>query len=106
MAYDPVKAQELLQLVLKKIEVSAEHYQDAYVLNDVPREVSEEIVDILGWTLLECLRVQETVLKRVYQIDRIHWEKFLKNQTDDFLVKLHDQTALELGRRYNESRTR
>jgi hypothetical protein len=100
--YDRKKAEELIKKVLDKLDKSSAIYKDAYVLNDISREVDEELVDIVGWPLMEVLRIQETIQKIIYKADNIYWEKFLKNQTDEFLNVLQSKVVTELERRIHE----
>jgi tetrahydromethanopterin S-methyltransferase subunit A len=99
MAYDRKKAEELVKKVLDKLDKSNGVYKDAYVLNDISREVEEELVDIVGWPLMEVLRIQEAMQKMIYNADNIYWEKFLKNQTTEFLQTLEEKVLGELLRR-------
>jgi hypothetical protein len=99
MAYDRKKAEELVKKVLDKLDKSNAVYKDAYVLNDIARETDEELLDIIGWPLMEVLRLQETLQKVIYSADNIYWEKFLKNQKFEFLQILLHRIAQELGKR-------
>ena len=99
MAYDRKVAEALVAKVLDKLDKSSAIYKDAYVLNDISREVDEELVDIVGWPLMEVLRIQETMQKMIYNADNIYWEKFLKNQTTDFLEILFTKVEQELCER-------
>lgn len=99
MPYDRKDAEELVAIVLNKLDVSSEKYKDAYVLNDVTREVDEEIVDLVGWPLLQALRMRQAMRGLIVSADNIYWEKFLKNQTPEFLRTLIDKVTEELIRR-------
>jgi hypothetical protein len=99
MAYDRKKAEELLKKVLDKLDKSNGIYKDAYILNDCAREVEEEIVDIVGWPLMDALRLMETLQKMIYSVDRIYWEKFVKNQTTEFLETVMYKVIQELNKR-------
>lgn len=103
MAYDPVEARKMMEDVLAKLAVSGEKYKDAYVLNDVTREIDEEIVDLIGWPLLQALRLREAFKEIQYSVDRIYWEKFLKNQNTDFLTRLHSEVTRELMKRIEDA---
>ena len=102
MAYDRKKAEALVAKVLDKLDKSSIEYGSNYILNDISREVDEELIDIVGWPLMEVLRLQETMQKMIYKANDIYWEKFLKNQTDEFLQILEKKVVGELGRRYSD----
>ena len=99
MAYDRKKAEELVKRVLDKLDKSSTQYGGNYILNDISRETDEEIIDIVGWPLMEALRLQETLQKLIYSADTIYWEKFLKNQTTEFLRILFNRVEQELEHR-------
>ncbi len=99
MPYDRKKAEELVKKVLDKLDKSNAVYKDAYVVNDIAREVDEELIDIVGWPLMEALRLREAMLGVIYSADNIYWEKFLKNQKTEFLYIILHRIAKEIGTR-------
>ncbi len=102
MAFSEEKARELFEKVIKRLNVSADKYKDAYVVNDMAKELNDEFYDIIGWPLMMVMRMQEAMEKRIYDFDNIYWDKFLENQETDFLVKMQIMIKQELERREKE----
>jgi hypothetical protein len=96
MAFNETVAREFLEDVIKKLQISAKKYNDnAYQVADIPKEVNEELVDIVGWPLLEVLRIKEIMSDKLASLESIYWDNFLKRQTPEFLegmlAKLHQE---------------
>lgn len=100
MAFEEKKARELFEKVIKRLNVSADKYKDAYVVNDMAKELNDEFYDIIGWPLMMVMRMQEAMEKKIYDFDNIYWDKFLTNQDTDFLVKMRNMIDIELSKRY------
>jgi len=102
MAFNEEKAREVIEEVLNRLKVSSDKYKDAYVVNDMAKELNDEFYDIIGWPLMMVLRMQEAMEKRIYDFDNIYWDKFLTNQDTAFLGKMQIMVKTELEKRYNE----
>lgn len=100
MAFDEIKAREVIEEVLNRLKVSSEKYKDAYVVNNMAKELNDEFYDIIGWPLMMVLRMQEAMEKKLYDFDNIYWDKFLENQDTDFLSKMLKMVTIELEKRY------
>lgn len=92
-------AKDLMAKVLKRIERSTQQYGTNYVLADVMKETEEEMLDIIGWPLLEVVRMRQLFLHKLGQLDGIYLDKFLKFQTFDYLVHLKEKIDYELAHR-------
>jgi hypothetical protein len=100
MAFNETVARSFLEDVIKKLKASAKKYDDnAYQVADIPKEVNEELVDIVGWPLLEVLRIQEIMEGKLATLESIYWDNFMKRQTDEFLHGLHQKILEELKKR-------
>lgn len=104
MAFSEKKARELFEEVIKRLNESADKYKDAYVVNDMAKELNDEFYDIIGWPVMMVMRMQEAMEKRIYDFDNIYWDKFLANQQTDFLGKMQMMIVNELiGRQDQEA---
>ena len=93
----------MITLVTDKLFKSSQKYgASSYVLNDMTREIQEEIVDILGWSLMESIRLMEALKGKIYHADEIYWENFLQKQNTEFLKVLLDKVMGELEKRRNK----
>jgi hypothetical protein len=90
---------DLLRKIVKKVERSSQKYRDAYLLNDMSREWEEELVDLVGWVLMQAVRMKEVVGERIIRNDLIFFKKFFKNQRTEFLKFLKREVEKELKRR-------
>jgi len=90
---------DLLQKVVKKVEKSSKKYKDAYLLNDMSREWEEELVDLVGWVLMQAVRMKEVVEQKIVRNDLVFFEEFFKNQRTEFLQFLKKEIENELKRR-------
>jgi hypothetical protein len=90
---------DLLHKIVKKVERSSEKYRDAYLLNDISREWEEELVDLVGWILMQAVRMKEVVVQKIIRHDLIFFEEFFKNQRTEFLKFLKREVEKELKRR-------
>jgi len=100
MAYDREKGDAFLKKVSDKIEASAKKYNDnAYMLADIPKEIEEELIDIVGWPLLEVLRIKEIMAGKIANLEDIYWQTFLPRQSKEFLCGLMNKCADELANR-------
>lgn len=100
MAYSKKDAETFLQQVIDKLDVSAKKYNDnAYQVADIPKEIEEELIDIVGWPLLEVLRIREVMAGKLARIEDIYWENFFKRQTTEFLRGLHERVSSEIDKR-------
>jgi len=99
MAYNKKVFKDLLQKVIKKIEKSGKTYGDAYLLNDISREWEEELVDLVGWILMQAVRMAEIVKHKIVRNDLVFYDAFFKNQNTSFLRFLKRKIENELKRR-------
>lgn len=99
MAYNEEKIDKLLTEVKRRIRISSEKYKDAYVVNNMTGELKDEFYDIVGWMVMMSYRMIEASEKVIYDFDNIYWNKFLTNQTTEFLSKMKDMIENELFRR-------
>jgi len=92
-------ARDLMEKVLVRIEQSTKQYGTNYVLANVMKETEEEMLDIIGWPLLEVIRMQQLFLKKLGQLDGKYLDKFLESQTSEYLSHLKEKIDAELGKR-------
>jgi hypothetical protein len=91
------KVADMITLVTDKLFKSSQKYgTSSYVLNDMTREIQEEIVDLVGWSLMESVRLMEALKGKIYHADEIYWENFLKRQDTSFLEVLKGRVSNEL----------
>lgn len=90
---------DLLRKIVKKVEKSSQKYNDAYLLNDMSREWEEELVDLVGWVLMQAVRMKEVVGEKIIRNDLIFFKEFFKNQRTEFLKFLEKEVKKELKRR-------
>lgn len=92
-------AKELMEKVLARIEISTKKYGTNYVLANVMQETEEEMLDIIGWPLLEAIRMRQLFLKKLGQLDGTYLDTFLEAQTFEYLTHLKEKIDIELGKR-------
>jgi hypothetical protein len=97
--YNRAIFKDLLRKIVKKVERSSEKYKDAYLLNDMSREWEEELVDLVGWVLMQAVRMKEVVGQKIVRNDLIFFDEFFKNQRTEFLQFLKKKIEDELKRR-------
>jgi hypothetical protein len=97
--YNRTIFKDLLHKMVKKVEKSSEKYKDAYLLNDMSREWEEELVDLVGWVLMQAVRMKEVVIKKIIRNDLVFFDQFFRNQTTKFLKFLKKKIEKELERR-------
>lgn len=93
------EAKDLMEKVLARIEESTRKYGANYVLANVMKETEEELLDIIGWPLLEVIRMRQLFLKKLKELDGKYLDKFLEFQTDDYLLHLKKKIEEELIKR-------
>lgn len=93
------EAQDLMEKVLARITQSTKQYGTNYVLADVMKETDEEMLDIIGWPLLEVIRMRQLFLKKLGQLDGKYLDKFLGSQTFEYLSHLKEKIDAELVNR-------
>jgi len=99
MSFSEAKAREVIEEVLNRLKKSSDKYKDAYVVNNMTKELNDEFFDIIGWPLMMVLRMKEAMEKTIYDFDNIYWDKFLENQETDFLGKMQLMVTQELAKR-------
>lgn len=92
-------ARVIMEKVLARIEVSTKQYGTNYVLANVMKETEEEMLDIVGWPLLEVIRMRQLFLKKLGQFDGKYLDKFLAFQTPEYLLHLKEKINAELTKR-------
>ena len=92
-------ARDLMEKVLARIEVSTKQYGKNYVLANVMKETEDEMLDIIGWPLLEVIRMRQLFLKKLGQLDGRYLDKFLEFQTPEYLTHLKEKIDTELSKR-------
>jgi hypothetical protein len=98
-SFDDKTLDLLFDKVRKKLLKSSEKYGETYWLNNIEKELIEEIVDVLGWTTLEAVRLLNMVTLKFENLDKIYWEKFLHLQDNKFLQELINKIVTELSSR-------
>ena len=92
-------AKDIMQKVIVRIEQSTRQYGTNYVLANVMKETEEEMLDIVGWPLLEVIRMRQLFLKKLGQLDGKYLDKFLISQTSEYLSHLKEKIDAELSKR-------
>jgi hypothetical protein len=92
-------AKDLMEKVLVRIEKSTRKYGANYVLANVMKETEEEWLDIIGWPLLEAVRMRQLSMKKLAELNGRYLDKFLEFQTDDYLSFLKQKIEEELTNR-------
>jgi hypothetical protein len=93
------EAKDLMEKVLVRIETSTRQYGTNYVLANIVKEVDEELLDIIGWPLLEVIRIRQLFSNKLGQLDGIYLDKFLSVQTLEYLLHLKEKIGDELVKR-------
>lgn len=93
------EAKDLMEKVLARITRSTKQYGTNYVLANVMKETDEEMLDIIGWPLLEVIRMRQLFLNKLGRLDGKYLDKFLAFQTSEYLLHLKDKINVELGNR-------
>ena len=93
------EAKDLMEKVLVRIEKSTRKYGANYVLANVMKETEEEWLDIIGWPLLEAVRMRQLFMKKLVELNGRYLDKFLEFQTDDYLLLLKQKIEEELTNR-------
>lgn len=96
---------ELFQAVKVKLEKSSSKYGETYWLNDINEELRQEIIDILGWTSLQALRLLTVARSQFMDLDKVYWEKFFSHQTDESLRVLKGRIDQALLTRSKEDKS-
>jgi hypothetical protein len=98
--YNKEIANKIVSQVLKRLEVGSQKYGAEYFLADcIGDELYQELLDQVGWALINAVRWVEVFQKRFLPTDAIYWKKFMANQKIDFLLKLQDEVKEELSKR-------
>lgn len=93
------EAKLLTEQVLERIEKSTRQYGTNYILANVMKETNEELLDIIGWPLLEVIRIKQLYLNKLGQLDGKYLDKFLGAQTIEYLKHLKLKIDAELQKR-------
>lgn len=92
-------AKELMGKVIARIEQSTKQYGKNYILANVMKETEDEVLDIIGWPLLEAIRIRQLFLHKLGQLDGKYLVKFVEAQTSEYLTHLKEKIDVELGKR-------
>jgi len=90
---------KLFSTVKTKLVKSGNKYGNTFWLNNVKKELNEELVDIIGWSTLQVLRLQHMAQSRFADLDKIYWEQFLSMQDTEFLETLKCKITEEIQKR-------
>jgi hypothetical protein len=63
------------------------------------REWEEELVDLVGWVLMQAVRMKEVIGEKIIRNDLTFFKEFFKNQRTEFLKFLEKEVKKELERR-------
>ena len=98
--YNKDIANKIVTQVLKRLEVGSQKYGAEYFLADcIGDELYQELLDQVGWALINAVRWVEVFQKRFLPTDAIYWKKFMGNQKTEFLNKLKQEVEEELNKR-------
>lgn len=92
-------ASDITQEVLTRLQDSAKRYGASYILADIAKELDAEILDIVGWSLLEATRMRLILTGKLATLDEKYLDKFLAYHDDDYLGMLRDRINEELANR-------
>jgi len=92
-------ARQVIEDVFKRLEMGAEKYKGNYFWTDYKKEVYWELLDLVGYTLLEVVRIIESIEGKKAKIGDVSWRKFLENQETSYLKEVERKIHLELVRR-------
>jgi len=93
------EAKDLMEKVLARVTQSTKQYGTNYILANVMKETEEEMLDIIGWPLLEVIRMKQLFLKKLGQLDGKYLDNFMKAQTSEYLHHLKEKINAELEKR-------
>jgi len=94
-------ARQICDEVIGRMEETAKKYQSAYTLADITAELDAELLDIVGWPLLEIIRMRRIMTKRLERLDGEYLKKFLSYHDRAYLERLRDSIEEELLERRN-----
>lgn len=92
-------AKDLMEKVLDRITRSTVQYGSNYVLADIVNETEEEMLDIIGWPLLEVVRMRQLFSNNLKQFDEHYLNKFFNLQKSEYLLYLKEKINEELAKR-------
>jgi len=100
VVYNKEIANKIVSQVLKRLEVGSQKYGAEYFLADcIGDELYQELLDQVGWALINAVRWVEVFQKRFLPTDAIYWKKFMAIQKTEFLLKLREEVDEELDKR-------
>lgn len=85
--------------VLSRIEQTSKKYGTAYTLADVEAELAAELLDVVGWPLLQVIRLRQVMKGRLATLNGAYLEKFLVYHDSKYLKYLRDAIDGELSKR-------
>ena len=94
--YNKTIFKKILRRVVKKLEKGSDKYKDAYLLCNMSREWSEELIDLVGWNMLQAIKMYEVLYYKIKHNDLIFYNAFFKNQDTKFLMFLKKKIDKEL----------
>ena len=92
-------ARATMESVLSRMTETSKNYGAAYTLADIQAEFEAEIDDIVGWPLLEAVRIKRVMGCRLEKMSDAYLLKFLKYHDDEYLNKLQVAISFELHKR-------
>jgi len=99
--FDRKIADKIIKEVLDRLETGAKKYGNGYLIGDLDREIRQELLDIIGWSILFAVRYELTKRKVLLDTDNIVWERFFRYQDISFLKKLQNMLNKEVKIREN-----
>jgi|GEM_PF-2373665 len=100
--FDKKLAKSILKEVMDRLEVGSRKYGEGYLLEDFDREIYEELLDTIGWTLLSTVCYLEVMHGVMVDVNNIIWDRFVRHHSESFLRELRKKIDKELERRRKE----
>lgn len=93
------EAEKITAEVLNRMKESSKKYGTAYTLADIESEFDAELLDIVGWPLLEAVRIRQVMKNKLAKLNDDYLKKFLSYHDIDYLNKLRSAIDGELRNR-------
>ena len=93
------EARKVTDEVLERIEATSKKYGTAYTLADIEVEFDAELLDIVGWPLLQVIRMRLIMQKKLANLNSEYLKKFLEYHNTQYLTMLRDTINNELTQR-------
>jgi len=96
-------AKSILKEVMKRLETGSKKYGEGYLLEDFDREIYEELLDTIGWTLLSAMCYLEVMRGVEVDVNNVIWDRFVRHHSKSFLEWLKKKIDKELERRKKDT---